>query len=183
MSTQTKRILDSSWLWHVVYKEYIFKKNTILLLYSLFTIPKKYLLPAKRKVADMSWKIRMSVLYWIFSNHLHSYCIHCKRRGMQQCRVFLNCWYVEKMTLIWTLWPTCDIIIETAVELRKRNIFQIRLQLQGGNNLQLKTSSITIFINDVFNFKCFRLLFDEFIFQSVLGPYTHFEIQFALLIN
>ena len=40
------------------------------------------------------------LLYWIFSNHLHSYCIHCKRRGMQQCHVFLNCCYVEKMTLM-----------------------------------------------------------------------------------
>ena len=76
------------------------KRTPFLLLYSLFTIPKNYLLPAKRKVSYMSGKLSMSVLYWIFSNRLHSYCIHYKRRGMQQCHVFLNCCHVEKMTQI-----------------------------------------------------------------------------------
>ena len=107
MSTQTKRILDSSWLEHVFYllhglqlvtKNTFSKRTPFLLLYSLFTTPKNYLLPAKRKVSYMSGKLSMSVLYWIFSNHLHSYCMLCKRRGMQQCHVFLNCCHVEKMT-------------------------------------------------------------------------------------
>ena len=90
----------------MAYKEYInFSKRTPLL-YSLFTIPKNYLLPAKHKVSYMSGKLSMSVLYWIFSNHLHSYCIHCKRRGMQQCHVFLNCCHVEKMTLKEDRWTS-----------------------------------------------------------------------------
>ena len=46
-----------------------------------------------------------------------------------------------------TLWPTCDISIETAIEWRKMKIFQIRLRLQrGGKHLRLKTSSIQISI-------------------------------------
>ena len=76
------------------------KRTQFLLLYSLFTIPMNYSLPVKRKVPYMSGKLSMSVLYWIFSNHLHSHGIHCKRRGMQQCHVFLNCCHVEKMTQI-----------------------------------------------------------------------------------
>ena len=69
-------------------------------MYSLLEIPKKYLLPAKRKVSYMSAKLRMSVLHRIFSNHLHSYGIKYKHRGMRQCHVFLNCCHVEKMTHI-----------------------------------------------------------------------------------
>ena len=88
------RLLFITWLT----KNTFSKRTPFLLLYSLFTIPKDYLLPAKRKVSYMSGKLSMSVLYWIFSNHLHSYCIHCKRRGMQQCHVFLNCCHVEKIT-------------------------------------------------------------------------------------
>ena len=88
------RLLFITWLT----KNTFSKRTQFLLLYSLFTIPKNYLLPPKRKVSYMSGKLSMSVLYWIFSNHLHSYCIHCKRRGMQQCHVFLNCCHVEKMT-------------------------------------------------------------------------------------
>ena len=88
------RLLFITWLT----KNTFSKRTQFLLLYSLFTIPKNYFLPAKRKVSYMSGKLSMSVLYWIFSNHLHSYCIHCKRRGMQQCHVFLNCCHVEKMT-------------------------------------------------------------------------------------
>ena len=88
------RLLFITWLT----KNTFSKRTPFLLLYSLFTIPKKYLLPAKRKVSYMSGKLSMSVLYWIFSNHLHSYCIHCKHRLMQQCHVFLNCCHVEKMT-------------------------------------------------------------------------------------
>ena len=89
MSTQTQRIRThrdwgTSSIYYMAYKEYIFEKRTqFLLLYSLFTIPKKYLLPAKRKVSYMSGKLSIRVLHWIFSNHLHSHCIHCKRRGMQ----------------------------------------------------------------------------------------------------
>ena len=90
------RLLFITWLT----KNTFSKRTQMLLLYSLFTIPKIYLLPAKRKVSYMSGKLSMSVLYWIFSNHLHSYCIHCKRRGMQQCHVFLNCCHVEKMTQV-----------------------------------------------------------------------------------
>ncbi len=88
------RLLFIIWL-----TKHTFSKRTqFLLLYSLFTIPKNYLLPAKRKVSYMSGKVSMSVLYWIFSNHLQSYFIHCKRRGMQQLHLFLNCCHVEKMT-------------------------------------------------------------------------------------
>ena len=87
------RLLFITWLT----KNTFSKRTPFVLLYSLFTIPKNHLLPAKRKVSYMSGKLSMSVLYWIFSNHLHSYCIHCKRRGMQQCHVFLNCCHVEKM--------------------------------------------------------------------------------------
>ena len=67
------------------------KRTQFLLLYSLFTIPKNYVLPAKRKVSYMSGKLSISVSNWIFSNHPHSYCIHCKRCEMQRCHVFLNC--------------------------------------------------------------------------------------------
>ena len=89
------RLLFITWLT----KNTFSKRTPFLLLYSLFTIPNNYLLPAKRKVSYMSGKLSMSVLYWIFSNHLHSYCIHWKRRGMQQCHVFLNCCHIEKMTI------------------------------------------------------------------------------------
>ena len=92
------RLLFITWLT----KNTFSKRIPFLLLYLLFTIPKNYLLPAKRKVSYMSGKLSMSVLYWIFSNHLHSYCIHCKRRGMQRCHVFLNCCHVEKMTHGWS---------------------------------------------------------------------------------
>ena len=94
------RLLFSTWLTNT-----FIKRTPFVLLYSLFTIPKNYLLPAKRKVSYMSGKLSMSVLYWIFSNHLHLYCIHCKRRGMQQCHVFLNCCHVEKMTPVVILSP------------------------------------------------------------------------------
>ena len=89
------RLLFITWLT----KNTFSKRAQFLLLHSLFTIQKDYLLPPKRKVSYMSGKLSMSVLYWIFSNNLHSYCIHCKRRGMQHCHVFLNCCHVEKMTL------------------------------------------------------------------------------------
>ena len=101
------RLLFITWLT----KNTFSKRTPFLLLYSLFTIPKNYLLPAKRKVSYMCGKLSMSVLYWIFSNHLHSYCIHCKRREMQQCHVFLNCCHVEKMTLEWNdavWWQACQ---------------------------------------------------------------------------
>ena len=94
------RLLLITWLT----KNTFSKRTPFLLLYSLFSIPKSYLLPAKRKVSYMTGKLSMSVLHWIFSNHLHSYCIHCKRRGMQQCHVFLNCCHVEKMTHYFEQW-------------------------------------------------------------------------------
>ena len=111
------RLLFITWLT----KNTFSKRTPFLLLYSLFTIPKNYLLPAKRKVSYMSGKLSMSVLYCIFSNHLHSYCIHCKRRGMQQCHVFLNCCHVEKMTqLCCVLWY---------VELQLWCVWYVELQL------------------------------------------------------
>ncbi len=72
MSTQTKEywtLCDwgTSSIYYMAYKEY---------LYSLFTIPKKYLLPARRKVSYMSGKLSISVLHWIFSNYLQSYYSH-----------------------------------------------------------------------------------------------------------
>ena len=105
MVIQKQRILDSSRLGHVFYllcglqlQRIHSKRTPFLLLYSLFRIPKKYLLSAKRKVSynNMSGNLSISVLQWTFPKDLRSYCIKCKRRGMQQCHVFLNCCHVEK---------------------------------------------------------------------------------------
>ena len=106
------RLLFITWLT----KNTFSKRTQFLLLYLLFTIPKNYLLPAKHKVSYMSGKLSTSVLYWIFSNHLHSYCIHCKRRGMQQCHVFLNCCHFEKMTHVrfrvgWSCCPPFCVLV------------------------------------------------------------------------
>ena len=122
------------------------KRTPFLLLYSLFTIPKNYLLPAKRKVSYMSGKLSMSVLYWIYSNHLHSYCIHCKRRGMQRCHVFLNCCHVEKMTEIrtwiddlrdWTGWKRYE-HIKRAAERRDLHGTLVATHSIGYNNERIQ---------------------------------------------
>ncbi len=67
-----------------------------------------------------------------------------------QLTMSMNCAFATVMcnlgVTLWTLWPTCEIIIETAVELRKMKIFQIRLKLQRWKHLQLKISSIKISI-------------------------------------
>ena len=55
------RLIFITWLT----KNNFSKRTQFLLLYSLFTIPKKYLLPAKRKMSYMSGKLRMWVLHWI----------------------------------------------------------------------------------------------------------------------
>ena len=77
--------------YYILRKYYILRRNTRLLfitwltkntfsirtpflfLYSLFTIPKKYVLLAKRKVSYMSEKLNISVLQWTFPTFiLHS---------------------------------------------------------------------------------------------------------------
>ena len=82
------RLLFITWLTNNTFS----KRTQFLHLYSIFTIPKKYLLPAKLKVSYTTGKLSISVFHWIFSNQLHSYWIHCKRLGtMSRFHELLPC--------------------------------------------------------------------------------------------
>ena len=64
-----------------------------------------------------------------------------------QCQLIaLSWWLWATYVTLWTLWPTSDIIIETAIEWRKMKIFQIRLRLQREKHLRFITTSIQISI-------------------------------------
>ena len=99
MSTQTKIILDTSRLGHVFYLLHGLQRIPFQKEHNVYScirfLPNNYLLLPKRKVLYKPGKLNMAVLHWILSNHLHSYCIHCKRHEVQQCHFFLNCCHVE----------------------------------------------------------------------------------------